>query len=141
MAKQTTIPKVDEDFMREVISQGFPMKKESSTKNDLSIIIKEDKKEDKPVVRAHKTKESQKRKRIEQTDYRETYFEKINLSDRQQISISRETHLTLFNVVNMVGGHKATISSYVENIILQHLDSHKEEINQLYETQCKKPIS
>ena len=29
MAKQTTIPKVDEDFMREVISQGFPMKKET----------------------------------------------------------------------------------------------------------------
>ena len=28
MAKQTTIPKVDENFMREVISQGFPMKKE-----------------------------------------------------------------------------------------------------------------
>jgi len=136
MTKQTTIPKVDEDFMREVISQGFPMKKESSTKNDFSIIIKEDK----PVVRAHKTKVTPKRKRIEQTDYRETYFEKINLSDRQQISISRETHLTLFNVVNMVGGHKATISSYVENIILQHLESHKEEINQLYETQCKKPI-
>lgn len=136
MAKQTTIPKVDEDFMREVISQGFPMKKESLNENNLSVIIKEDK----PVVKTPKTKNTPKQKRIEQTDYMEIYFEKINLSNRQQVSISRETHLTLFNVVNMIGGHKATISSYIENIILQHLKSHKEEINELYETQYKKPI-
>ena len=140
MAKQTTIPKVDEDFMREVISQGFPMKKESSTKNDLSIIIKEDKKEDKPVVRTHKTKNTPKRKQIQQTDYMETYFEKINLSDRQQVSISRQTHLTLFSIVSMIGGHGTTISSYIENIILQHLESYKEEIKDMYETQCRKPI-
>jgi|SRR5665647_563586 len=136
MAKQTTIPKVDEDFMREVISQGFPMKKESLKEKNLSVIIKEDK----PVVKTPKRKNTPKRKRTEQTDYLEIYFEKVNLSDRQQVSISRETHLTLFNVVNMIGGHKATISSYIENIILNHLESHKEEINDLYETQCKKPI-
>ena len=136
MAKQTTIPKVDEDFMREVISQGFPMKKESLKGKDLSIIIKEDK----PAVKTHKTKNTPKRKQIEQTDYMETYFEKINLSDRQQVSISRQTHLTLFSIVSMIGGHGTTISSYIENIILQHLESYKEELKDMYETQCRKPI-
>jgi hypothetical protein len=136
MAKQTIIPKVDEDFMRNVISQGFPMKKESLKEKDISVIIKEDEQ----TIEIPKVKEFSKRKRTEQTNYRETYFEKVDLSDRQQISISRETHLTLFSVVNMIGGHKATISSYVENIILQHLESHKEEINHLYENQYKKPI-
>ena len=136
MAKQTTIPKVDEDFMRDVISQGFPMKKESLKEKDISVIIKEDEQ----TIEIPKVKEFSKRKRTEQTNYRETFFEKVNLSDRQQISISRETHLTLFSVVNMIGGHKATISSYVENIILQHLESHKDEINHLYENQYKKPI-
>ena len=136
MAKQTTIPKVDEDFMREVISQGFPMKKESLKGKDISVIIKEDK----PVVKTQKTRNTPKRKQIEQTDYLETYFEKINLSDRQQVSISRQTHLTLFSIVSMIGGHGATISSYIENIILQHLESYKEEIKDMYETQCRKPI-
>lgn len=136
MAKQTIIPKVDEDFMREVISQGFPMKKESLKEKDISVIIKEDEQ----TIEIPKVKEFSKRKRSEQTNYRETFFEKVDLSDRQQISISRETHLTLFSVVSMIGGHKATISSYVENIILQHLESHKEEINHLYENQYKKPI-
>jgi len=136
MAKQTTIPKVDEDFMREVISQGFPMKKESLKEKNLSIIIKEDK----PVVKTPKRKNTPKRKQTEQTDYLEIYFEKVNLSDRQQVSISRETHLTLFSLVSMIGGHGATISSYIENIILQHLESYKEDLKDMYETQCKKPI-
>ncbi len=135
MAKQTTMPKVDEDFMREMISQGFPSKKETSIENDLSVI-----KEDETSMENSKSKESPTRKRNAQTDYRKTYFGKVDLSDRQSIYISRNTHLTLFNVVNMIGGHKATISSYVENIILQHLESHKEEINNLYEIQYKKPI-
>jgi len=136
MAKQTTIPKVDEDFMREVISQGFPLKKDISNEKELSIIIKDDE----PAVQTAKTKETPIRKRNAQTDYRKTYFEKVDLTDRQSLYISRETHLTLFSIVSMIGGHKATISSYVENIILQHLESHKEEINNLYETQYKKPI-
>jgi len=137
MAKQTTIPKVDEDFMREVISQGFPMKKEALKGKDVSVIIKEDKK---PAVKTGKTRNTPKQKQIEQTDYLETYFEKVNLTNRQQISISRETHLTLFSLVSMIGGHGATISSYIENIILQHLESYKEELKDMYETQCKKLI-
>ena len=136
MAKQTTIPKVDEDFMREFISQGFPMKKESLKGKDISVIIKEDK----PVVKTPKTRDTPKRKQIEQTEYKEIYFEKINLTNRQQVSISRETHLTLFSLVSMIGGHGATISSYIENIILQHLESYKEELKDMYENQCKKPI-
>ena len=137
MAKQTTIPKVDEDFMREVISQGFPMKKESLKGKDISVIIKEDKK---PAVKTRKTRNTPKLKQIEQTEYLETYFEKVNLTNRQQIIISRENHLTLFSLVSMIGGHGATISSYIENIILQHLESYKEELKDMYETQCKKPI-
>ena len=135
MAKQTTIPKVDEDFMREVISQGFPRKKEASTENDISVI-----KEDEPSIENPKPKETPTKKRNIQTDYRKAYFEKVDLTDRQSLYISRDTHLTLFSIVSMIGGHKASISSYVENIILQHLESHKEEINNLYETQYKKPI-
>jgi len=136
MAKQTTIPKVDEDFMREVISQGFPMKKESLKGKDISVIIKEDK----PAVKTRKTRNAPKQKQIEQTEYKEIYFEKINLTNRQQVSISKETHLILFSLASMIGGHGATISSYIENIILQHLESYKEELKDMYETQCRKPV-
>ena len=41
MAKQTNVPKVDEDFMREVISQGLPMKRDTTIENERTIIIEE----------------------------------------------------------------------------------------------------
>ena len=73
-------------------------------------------------------------------NYGEIYFKKVDLSYRKSICIAKETHSTLLKVVNMIGGRKTNLSSYVENIILQHLESHKEEINELYENGFKRPI-
>jgi len=137
MAKQTNVPKVDEDFMREVISQGFPMKREAIIENDGTTIIGENESAIETLDLIEASNEDQ----TEQVDYCETYFEKVDLTYRQSLCITKETHSTLLNVVNMIGGRKANLSSYVENIILQHLESHKEEINNLYENEFKKPIS
>lgn len=135
MAKQTNIPKVDEDFMKEVISQGFPLKQDTTNLNERAII-----KENEPAIKTPKIKEAVKQKRAKQTDYLEIYFERVDFTNRQPLWLTRETHLTLLKIVNVIGGSKATLSSYVENIILQHLESHKEEINDLYENKFKKPI-
>ncbi len=137
MAKKTSIPTVDEDFIKTVISQGLPIKRDKPIESEQNILIKEDK----PSIEIPKIKEAPKRKRPEQGGYREIYFEKVDLTDRQSLYITRDTYFILMNVVNVIGGHKATMSSYVENIIRQHLESHKEEINSMYENQFKKPIS
>lgn len=137
MAKQTTIPTVDEDFMKTVISQGFPMRPEQLKESEVNTSIKEDEQS----IEQLKSKEVPKRKRAEQIDYRKTFFRKVDLTDRQSLYITRENYFTLMSIVNVIGGRKATLSSYVENIILQHLENHKEEINQLYEDQFKKPVS
>ena len=136
MAKQTNVPKVDEDFMREVISQGLPMKRDTTIENDRTTIIKENESaiETLDVIGALNEEQA------EEVDYRETYFEKVDLSYRKSICIAKETHSTLLNIVNMIGGRKTNLSSYVENIILQHLENHKEEINELYENGFKRPI-
>jgi hypothetical protein len=137
MAKQTNIPKVDEDFMREVISQGLPMKRNTTIENELTIIIDENE----SAIETLDVIEAPNQEQTEKADYCETYFEKVDLTYRQSLCITKETHSTLLNVVNMIGGRKANLSSYVENIILQHLESHKEEINELYENEFKRPIS
>jgi len=136
MAKQTNVPKVDEDFMREVISQGLPMKQDTTIENDRTTIIKENESaiETPDVIGALNEEQA------EGVDYCETYFEKVDLSYRKSICIAKETHSTLLKVVNMIGGRKTNLSSYVENIILQHLENHKEEINELYENGFKRPI-
>lgn len=135
MAKQTNIPKVDEDFMKEVISQGFPVKQYTTNLNERAII-----KENEPAIETPKIKEAVKRTHTGQTYYREIYFERVDFTNRQPLWLTKETHLTLLKIVNVIGGHKATLSSYVENIIQQHLESHKEEINDLYENKFKRPI-
>jgi hypothetical protein len=44
-------------------------------------------------------------------------------------------------IVHIIGGRKATISSYVENILLQHLDSHREEIGRLFDEHYISPVT
>lgn len=136
MAKQTNIPKVDEDFMREVISQGLPMKRDTTIENERTSIIEENE----SAIESLDFIEAPNQEQTEEVDYCETYFEKVDLTYRKSICIAKETHSTLLKVVNMIGGRKTNLSSYVENIILQHLESYKEEINELYENEFKRPI-
>ena len=136
MAKQTNIPKVDEDFMREVISQGVPMKRDANLENGRTIIIDENE----STIETSDVIEALNDEQTEEVDYGEIYFKKVDLSYRKSICITRETHSTLLTIVNMIGGRKTNLSSYVENIILQHLESYKEEINEMYENKFKRPI-
>ena len=136
MTTQTNTPKVDESFSEEDISQGFPMMRDTTIGIELRSIIEKDE----PAIVIPKMKEAVKRRHTGQTNYREIYFERVDFTDRQPFWLTRETHLTLLKIVNVIGGHKARLSSYVENIILQHLESHKEEINNLYENKFKRPI-
>jgi len=136
MAKQTNIPKVDEDFMREVISQGVPMKRDAILENGRTIIIDENE----SAIETSDVIEAPNEEQAEEVDYCETYFEKVDLTYRQSICLSKETHSTLLNIVNIIGGRKTNLGSYVENIILRHLESYKEAINEMYENGFKRPI-
>ena len=96
--------------------------------------IKAEPKEEKTV------KEPARRKKNAPCDYRETYFMRVDLTDRQPLYVSRTTHEKLMKIVTVIGGRKATVSSYVENILLRHFDQFQDEINELYESKFEKPF-
>ena len=73
-------------------------------------------------------------------DYRETYFQKVELTDRQPLYVSRTTHEKLMRIVTVIGGRKVTVSSYVENILTRHFEQYQDEINALYESNFQKPF-
>ena len=106
MAKQSGgMPKIDEDFMKELISQGVPAKRESQPDDtsqpggEMNITQEEQQVE---TVRVEKTTP---RKRKGGTgDYRETYFQKVELADRQPLYVSRTTHEKLMRIVTVIGG-------------------------------------
>lgn len=143
MAKQSGgKPQIDEDFMKEIISQGLPVKKQETPSVTVKTEIETpDKPEIKTEPKEEKTlKEPARRKKNAPGDYRETYFMRVDLTDRQPLYVSRTTHEKLMKIVTVIGGCKATVSSYVENILLRHFDQFQDEINELYESKFEKPF-
>lgn len=143
MAKQSGgKPQIDEDFMKEIISQDLPVKKQETPSVTVKTEIETpDKPEIKTEPKEEKTlKEPARRKKNAPGDYRETYFMRVDLTDRQPLYVSRATHEKLMKIVTVIGGRKATVSSYVENILLRHFDQFQDEINELYESKFEKPF-
>ena len=143
MAKQSGgKPQIDEDFMKEIISQGLPVKKQETPSVTVKTEIETpDKPEIKTEPKEEKTlKEPARRKKNAPGDYRETYFMRVDLTDRQPLYVSRATHEKLMKIVTVIGGRNATVSSYVENILLRHFDQFQDEINELYESKFEKPF-
>ncbi|MCP3894089.1 MAG: DUF3408 domain-containing protein [Bacteroides sp.] len=132
MAKKISAPQVDEDFMKEMIAQGFPMKRERDPEPP------QDVPEPEPPIEP--IPEKLKRRKEIRSEYVDRYFEKVDFTDRQLIYITRETHQKLTDIVNVIGGKQGTISGYIENIIRDHFESFKEEVNALYTSKFKKPL-
>ena len=145
MAKQSGgKPQIDEDFMKEIISQGMPVKKQETPSVTMETPDKPET-ADKPEIKVEPkeekaVKEPARRKKNTPGDYRETYFMRVDLTDRQPLYVSRTTHEKLMKIVTVIGGRKATVSSYVENILLRHFDQFQYEINELYESKFEKPF-
>lgn len=149
MAKQSGgKPQIDEDFMKEIISQGLPVKKQETPTVTVKTEIETQDKTgsvetvDKQVTAKEEkaVKEPARRKKNTPGDYRETYFMRVDLTDRQPLYVSRTTHEKLMKIVTVIGGRKATVSGYVENILLRHFDQFQDEINELYESKFEKPF-
>lgn len=148
MAKVNKKVEVDEDFMKEIISQGLPSKREvpPKTEPEMQVVPTEPEAVQVAAVEtarqpeAKPVKDTTRRKKNSPADYRETYFQKMELPDRQPIYVSRSTHEKLMKIVMVIGERKATVSSYVETIILHHFDQHQDEINELYKQTFESPI-
>ena len=115
MAKQSGgKPQIDEDFMKEIISQGLPVKKQET-----------------PTVTV-KTE-------IETPDKPDDKTGTVETADKPEIKAESKEE-KLMKIVIVIGGRKATVSSYVENILLRHFEQFQDEINELYESKFEKPF-
>ena len=143
MAKQSSgMPKIDEDFMKELISQGVPSKQDNNKTNDVPQPGGETETahEGRQTETVQVEKPTPRKRKGGSGDYRETYFQKVELADRQPLYVSRTTHEKLMRIVTVIGGRKVTVSSYVENILLRHFEQYQDEINTLYESHFQKPV-
>ena len=80
-----------------------------------------------------------KKKRKTQDDYQDVFFVRVDFTHRKPLYITAATHRRLMRIVHLMDESKATISSYVENIILNHLETFREDIDTIYHTNNLNP--
>lgn len=80
-----------------------------------------------------------KKKRKTQDDYQYVFFVRVDFTHRKPLYITAATHRRLMRIVHLMDESKATISSYVENIILNHLETFREDIDTIYHTNNLNP--
>jgi Protein of unknown function (DUF3408). len=66
--------------------------------------------------------------------YEGKFLQPRELKIRQCVYISRGVHETVADIVKRIGDRGLTVGTYIDTIILQHLQENKDEINTLY---CK----
>lgn len=134
------ISAVDPVAIRELISQGIPMeRKESEMKS--SQVEKQEKSEfpdDAPIARDCVKSQKREKRMVAKGDYESLFICRNTLKNRKTIYIAKELQDTLAEIVMSKRNRDMTIGIYVENIILHHLDTYKDEINRLAEMKFRK---
>ena len=66
--------------------------------------------------------------------YKEQFLQSRELKTRQCVYISKDTQEIIADIVKRLGARGLSIGAYIDSILQQHLQEHKDEINELY---CK----
>lgn len=64
--------------------------------------------------------------------YSTVFLQKNELKSRQCVYISQDIHTTIAEIVRVIASKDVTVGGYIDKVLSKHLETHKEEINQLY---------
>ena len=139
--KENQNGKVDPVAIRELISQGIPMKrKESEMKRSQpeAQCVESERPNDEPISKDFSRVPRRERRKSDKGDYESLFICRNTLRNRKTIYIAKELQDTLAEIVMSMRNRDMTIGIYVENIIIYHLETYKDEINRLAEIKFKK---
>ncbi len=138
------IVEVDEDVLKEIIVGDIPVfGKDSLAPKEKPVEHQEakspaatvpaDTPAEKPSV------EKPKRKKDESFGYRERFLVNIPASNRSHVYINREVAECIKRVLPVIAP-EMSISGFISNILVDHLQKHWDEINELYNKEYYKPL-
>ena len=87
----------------------------------------ENRKTDK-VEALHRASRTKNKDREELALFQEKYLQPIRLSHRKAVYVSEETQRRLSFIARKIGEQGASVSGYAEQVLREHLDQCKEEI-------------
>lgn len=74
----------------------------------------------------------------EKSDYETIFLQPLNIGDRKGVFISKKTQEEISEIVYVAAAGKLTIGAFVEHILQHHFESHRDEIDALFEQQFRK---
>ena len=85
-------------------------------------------------VNTEQTKEVKEpvRRKRNNVDYSSMFLGRNEIKVRACVYISQRVHATISEIVRVIADKDVTVGGYIDNVLLQHLEAHKEEINDLY---------
>ena len=84
------------------------------------------------VERTKENREPGKGKKRGLSEYGEKFLKRNELKTRQCVYISGQIHAVISRLVHVIADKDITVGGYIDTVLAEHLERHKEEINELY---------
>lgn len=79
-----------------------------------------------------------KQEKKEVSDYASIFLKRKELKTRQCVYVSQRVHATVSEIVRVVSNSDITVGSYIDNILMEHLETHRDEIMELYKNELSR---
>jgi hypothetical protein len=92
-----------------------------------------------PPEKPKETKEPARRRRNPSgEDYGSRFFGRNEFKTRQCVYISWRIHATISEIVRVTSNSDVTVGGYIDSILMEHLEAHREEITELYNRELER---
>jgi hypothetical protein len=81
---------------------------------------------------------SRRRRNASGEDYGSRFFGRNEFKTRQCVYISRRIHATISEIVRVSSNSDVTVGGYIDSILMEHLETHREEITELYNRELER---
>ena len=142
MAKKKV--EVNEDMLKDIMVGDIPVfGRERPKYQEPKVIETEDSNTDSDegteAVASKPSVPKPRKKREETSTYKERYLVNIPASNRSHVYINREVADCIKRVLPVIAPDMS-VSGYISNILVEHLQQHWDEINELYNKEYYKPL-
>jgi len=72
------------------------------------------------------------RKKKGQINYKETFIRRNEIKTRECVYISHNIHAKIVKLIRALEDTSITIGGYIDTVLSEHLEQHREEINEIY---------
>ena len=70
-------------------------------------------------------------------NYSDKFLQPNGIKERSSVYISKRVHATISEIVRVIANRDVSVGGYIDFVLMQHLEAHKDEINELYKRERK----